>query len=262
MAELERLDAVVAHAVSADPEERYVSAREMAADLALTLEPASPAEVASWVTGNGTRCSGLARGDGRRVVPHHRPGDDAGPASEPPTLVKTTADALLPIIVAELEDAAALHTVAEIAHAQGTLIVPLLTPPGDASDHILEVHVPGEDKPMLFLARAAGAPGERGFPLRLRPYGVWTEPSPARPDSPTASVLARGSMRRSITESHSRDLTFSGSAADLVERDVLGRTLHVQGGRLVLEERLAEEAEAPCTAHDIPTTSDAMSPSR
>ena len=50
MAELERLDAVVAHAVSVDPEERYISAREMAADLALTLEPASPAEVASWVT--------------------------------------------------------------------------------------------------------------------------------------------------------------------------------------------------------------------
>jgi serine/threonine-protein kinase len=237
---LERLDAVVTRAITDDPEERYSSARQMATDLALTLDPASPSDVADWVVATASEVlasrteliASLTNADDGGFE-----GNESARLSEPPTLVKDLATPLLPIIVADLADAGELRTITEIAEQEGTVIVPLLTPPQDTGDHVLEVHVPEHEKPTLFLARPAGPPEERGFPLVVRPHGVWREPLPGRVDAKTASVRARVRTRRSLTESHSRDLTFS-DPADLVEPNVLGRTLSVQGGRLVLEERL------------------------
>lgn len=241
MAELARLEAVMMRAVSQGRAARYESAHEMAGELALSLDPASPEDIAAWVTSTAhdvlsVRAEMVA--ELNRVVASAGAEDGAAPDSEPPTLALPD-PTLLPIIVADLVDKSALTAVAAVAEARGTMFVPLLNPPADAGDHVLEVHIPEEEEPMLFFARPVGGPETRGFPLALRPHGTRVRSDDAEPPSPAESVEAREAVVHALSESHSRDLTFSGSAEQAhVEANVLGRTLQVQGGRLVLEERL------------------------
>ena len=61
--------------------------------------------------------------------------------------------------------------VEELAAARATCLVPLIDAPVDASLHVLEVTTPDDAEPLLVLAEPLGGPTERGFPLRLHPYG-------------------------------------------------------------------------------------------
>jgi serine/threonine-protein kinase len=77
----------------------------------------------------------------------------------------------LPVLVADLADAAARRFLNEVAHSRGEAWVPLLAAPADASRHILEVYTPGGVEPLRVYADPLGAPGKDGFPLRLTPLG-------------------------------------------------------------------------------------------
>jgi serine/threonine-protein kinase len=149
--------------------------------------------------------------------------------------VKTPVDELLPIIVADLADAAARDFLTSLAASHGTVLVPLLGAPVDGGEHVLEVHVPDETEPTLFYASPVGPPASDGsFPLCLRPFGqrATTEP---RAESPTGQVAARRSTSHSLSEAHTRDLT-SGAGAGRVEANVLGRT--IASAKLEIEARI------------------------
>ena len=101
-----------------------------------------------------------------------------------------SSDALLPVLVAELADRSARAMVEELAAARATCLVPLIDAPVDASLHVLEVTTPDDLEPLLVLAEPLGGPTERGFPLRLHPYGSPPEkrslpPPPGAPALPS-----------------------------------------------------------------------------
>jgi serine/threonine protein kinase len=237
MTELQHIDRVVMRALARDPAVRHQNARDMALDICAAVEPAEREDVAAWV--RGTAHDVLeSRAAIVREIESRADEDDQGPESEPPTLQRN-ATALLPIIVCDLANAAARDTLAQVAAQEGVLLVPLLAAPVDAGDHLLEVHVPGEEMPVLFMARPAGPPEADGFPLHVRRYGAFpstpTAAAPPRAESKTGQVAARTFNHRSLTASHTRDLT-GGLGPAAIEADVLGRSLG--GGELVLVERL------------------------
>ncbi|MBS2019981.1 MAG: protein kinase [Deltaproteobacteria bacterium] len=231
---LERLDRIVMRAVSIDPEERYASAQEMALDVALALDPATREDVGAWV--EKIAHDVLAPRAARVAEILEGP---AEPEPESVTLVNDDALALLPIIVADLADAGAVAELTAIAEARGIALVPLMNAPGDATDHVLEVLVPGQERPALFVARPMGPPTGGAFPLALRPHGAARTLSPLRADVSTGRFTARTESRRELSVGHTKDLTSSRSGpGEVIELTVLGRTLSVQGGQVVLEERL------------------------
>ncbi len=144
-------------------------------------------------------------------------------------------DALLPVLVAELADAAARRMVEELAQARRVCLVPVVDPPVDASLHVLEITTPEERRPLLVLAEPAGAPTERGFPLRLHPYDAPPRGrSTASELGPTPSVRATRTRPTTLSKRHTRDLLGEESfgeanldaeadAAALVGREIAGK---------------------------------------
>jgi serine/threonine-protein kinase len=154
-------------------------------------------------------------------------------------------DALLPELVAELADEDARRMIEELAQARRVCIVPVLDAPVDASMHVLEVTTPGRE-PLLLLAEPVGAPTERGFPLRLHPYGSapsreGVEAPPSKPESLPSVKTSKKSLRRrptTLTPLHTQDLLGDsirreGSNPDAVEA-LVGRD--IAAGKLVVEE--------------------------
>lgn len=146
-------------------------------------------------------------------------------------------DALLPVLVAELEDGARALIV-EAASTRKTILVPLVDAPVDASLHVLEVTTPSESMPLVVLAEPAGAPTEQGFPLTLHPIdSPPTAPSLVpQPGEPLPSVRARRARPITLTKHHTRDLlgdaappssSLGSNPAALVGREI--------GGKLVVE---------------------------
>jgi len=231
MRELEALDRVVARAVATSPAERYVSALDMAMDLARAVPPAAPDEVARWVRAvarDVLESRAAMVSDMTRSSDAHTQTTAVSGGRDP------AADSLLPIIVADLVDEGARDYLLGVALAHGTVLVPLVTAPADGGDHVLEVHVPGEPEPTLFVARPAGPPEPAGFPLTLSPFGAVSLAREAKP-SAARKLEARTHSQHELSPHHSRELSQQG-AGFLVEAEVLGRRL--QGGRLELVERL------------------------
>jgi len=151
-------------------------------------------------------------------------------------------DVLLPVLVAELADASAREQVLELAAARAIALVPLVDPPVDASLHVLEVTIPGQDAPLLVLAEPVGAPVDHGFPLRLHPYGdpprERTAPSHRAedPDRELPSLRATRTREPTLTRHHTRDLLGDRApetpkatdVTDLVGREIAGK-LVVEG---------------------------------
>lgn len=171
--------------------------------------------------------------------------------------VSDDADLLLPVLVAELADEDARRMVEEFARARRTVLVPLVDPPGDASLHVLEVTTPGNTEPLLVMAEPAGAPTERGFPLRLRAYdpsragppsskpppihvpvpGTGTVPPSSRSGMP--SLRATRARPATLTAHHTRDLLGpppQETEDELLSEDLTGREL--AGGKFVVEEQV------------------------
>ena len=146
-------------------------------------------------------------------------------------------DALLPVLVAELADKSARAMVQELAAARATCIVPLIDAPVDASLHVLEVTTPDDPEPLLVLAEPLGGPTERGFPLRLHPYGSppaqrSLPPPPGAPALP--SLRATRTRPATLTKHHTRDLAgdyarveveSGGALENLIGRELAGKLL-------------------------------------
>jgi serine/threonine protein kinase len=151
--------------------------------------------------------------------------------------VSDPSDALLPVLVAELADTSARAMVQELAAARAICIVPLIDAPVDASLHVLEVTTPDDPEPLLVLAEPVGAPTERGFPLRLHPYG---SPPAQRSLPPPAGAPSIPSLRATrtrpatLTKHHTRDLAgdysrvgvdTAGAPENLIGRELAGKLL-------------------------------------
>ncbi len=150
-------------------------------------------------------------------------------------------DALLPVLVAELADEDARRRVEELAEARGTALVPLIDAPVDASLHVLEVTTPGQTEPLLVLAEPLGPPTERGFPLRLHPYGSppaqrSLPPPPGEAGSPSLpSLRATRTRPATLTRHHTRDLLGESPVpheSSAKPEDMIGREL---AGKLIVE---------------------------
>ena len=74
--------------------------------------------------------------------------------------------ALLPVLVADLNEASARDFLEEVARENEEAWVPLVSAPMDTSRHLLEVYTPGAE-PLRLIAEPTGPPTEHGFPLRL-----------------------------------------------------------------------------------------------
>ena len=149
------------------------------------------------------------------------------------------ADALLPVLVAELADEAARAMVAELAEKRATALIPLIDAPVDASLHVLEVTTPDHAEPLLVLAEPLGGPTERGFPLRLHPYGSpparpSVRPPPGVSDPSLPNLRATRTRPATLTKHHTRDLLGEGApqTSSSAVTELLGREL---AGKLIVE---------------------------
>src|SRR5262249_38983111 len=125
-----------------------------------------------------------------------------------------------------------------VAAAGGEICVPLVTAPIDGSMHVLEVHTPGQDEPLLLLAEPLDAPAdpENGFLLRLATFAPVSESrrvDPTTPDDP-AAIRPRVTTSHNLSASHAASL--SPGARPSPPEDHVGRLL--AGGKLVIEERI------------------------
>ncbi len=150
----------------------------------------------------------------------------------------TELDALLPVLVAELADDEARRKVEELAAIRGTALVPLIDAPVDASLHVLEVTTPGHREPLLVLCEPLGGPEDRGFPLRLHPYGsppVQRSIAPPPGSSSLPSLRATRTRPVTLTRHHTRDLLGESRGPSSVKdtpEAIVGREL---AGKLVVE---------------------------
>jgi eukaryotic-like serine/threonine-protein kinase len=145
---------------------------------------------------------------------------------------------LLPVLVAELADDAARKLVEDLARERRVCLIPILDPPIDASLHVLEITTPGEQAPLVLLAEPAGLPTEKGFPLRLHPFGSPPHGAAmAAGEGPIPSVRATRTRPSTLSPKHTRDLLGEEQpslreanldAAALVDREI--------AGKLVIEE--------------------------
>jgi serine/threonine-protein kinase len=137
---------------------------------------------------------------------------------------------LLPVLVSDLVSEEALDFLWGVALAGGTARVPLIAPPIDATDHLLEVYSPGAKEPLVVVATPAGLPDEEGFPLRLRPAQV---SKPRKTTTTQPDLRPKRRTAPTLTKRHSRDL--EGGAPEIAEpQSLVGRA--ISGGRLVIEE--------------------------
>jgi serine/threonine-protein kinase len=152
------------------------------------------------------------------------------------SMLSSPPEELYPVVVADLADDEA-HDVLEAAAFTGSRVyLPLDSAPVNASEHVLEVHIPSLAEPLLYLALPLGPPTDDGFPMRIKPMPN-TKPSGVMSTAtPAVGGVVRG--RRSTTgmtlsASHTADLSQAGPLPKGPEDTILGRAL--AGGKLVIE---------------------------
>jgi serine/threonine protein kinase len=145
---------------------------------------------------------------------------------------------ILPILVAELEDAGGADYLLGVALAGGVARVPLISAPMDGSEHALEIYTPGSTEPLVLMARSAGGPTPEGFPLKLRLVEGSLRPAskpPPPPPSKVPSLRPKQPTAHTLTARHTHDLeSEGGKPAHNPRLDLVGRTL--AGGKLIIEE--------------------------
>src|SRR3954464_354488 len=95
-------------------------------------------------------------------------------------------EALLPGLVADRADDEAQEVLEAAAFTGSQVYVPLDAAPVNASQHVLEVHVPSMAEPLYFLAQPLGPPTEDGFPMRLSAMPDALPTTASRSDVPPA----------------------------------------------------------------------------
>ena len=141
---------------------------------------------------------------------------------------------LLPVLVADLADDEA-HEILEAAAFTGSQIfVPLDTAPVNASQHVLEVHLPSMAEPLFYLAQPLGPPTEGGFPMRISPMPD-ALPSAGAGHMPASAVVRsrRAATSMALSASHTADLSHVGRLPTGPDDQLLGRAL--AGGKLMIE---------------------------
>lgn len=143
---------------------------------------------------------------------------------------------LLPILVADLADDEA-HEVLEAAVFTGSQVyVPLDAAPVNASEHVLEVHLPSMAEPLFYLALPLGPPTDDGFPMRISamPNATPSAAIGSGGQAPSGVVRSRrASTSMTLSASHTADLSQVGPLPTGPDDTILGRAL--AGGKLLME---------------------------
>ena len=142
---------------------------------------------------------------------------------------------LLPVLVADLADDEAKEVLDAAAFTGSQVYVPLDTAPVNASQHVLEVHLPSMAEPLYYLALPLGPPTEDGFPMRISAMPDARPSTPSmRPPSLNGVVRSRrATTSMTLSASHTADLSHVGPLPTGPEDSILGRAL--AGGKLLME---------------------------
>ena len=119
---------------------------------------------------------------------------------------------LLPVLVADLADDEAKEILDAAAFTGSQVSVPLDTAPVNASQHVLEVHLPGTAEPLFYLALPLGPPTEDGFPMRIQQMPD-AKLLGARSDAPPPHAVVRSrraTTSMTLSASHTADLSHVG----------------------------------------------------
>ena len=144
-------------------------------------------------------------------------------------------DDMLPVLVADLADDEAQAVLDAAASAGSQVYVPLDAAPVNASQHMLEVHLPSAPEPLFYLALPLGPPTEDGFPMRIQRL---SDARPlARNEGPrgTNGLVRAGRVPSGLklSASHTADLFLADDITRQSADSILGRAL--AGGKLVIE---------------------------
>jgi serine/threonine-protein kinase len=142
---------------------------------------------------------------------------------------------LLPVLVADLADDEA-HEILEAAAFTGSQIyVPLDVAPVNATQHVLEVHLPSMAEPLFYFALPLGPPTEDGFPMRISAIDSQLPRSATSDHPPSGSVVRsrRATTSMALSASHAADLSHVGPLPTGPDEPLLGRAL--AGGKLMIE---------------------------
>ena len=142
---------------------------------------------------------------------------------------------LLPVLVADLADDEA-HEILEAAAFTGSPIyVPLDVAPVNATQHVLEVHLPSMAEPLFYFALPLGPPTEDGFPMRISPIDSQPERAGQSDHPASGSVVRsrRATTSMTLSASHTADLSQVGPLPTGPDEPLLGRAL--AGGKLLIE---------------------------
>jgi len=158
-------------------------------------------------------------------------GFDSSMASLPP-------EDLMPVLVADLADDEATEILEAAAFTGGKVYLPLETAPVNATQHVLEVHLPGIAEPLFYLCQPLGPPTEDGFPMRIArmPDAPLAAGAPRRDTPAPGSAVVRGrrsSTSLTLSPSHTADLSQVGPLPKDPEEALAGRAL--SGGKLMME---------------------------
>ena len=115
---------------------------------------------------------------------------------------------LLPVLVADLADDEAQEVLEAAAFTGSQVYVPLDAAPVNATEHVLEVHIPSMAEPLFFLALPLGPPTAEGFPMRIRamPDAAPTGRTEAPPGMNGVVRGRRSTTGMTLSASHTADL--------------------------------------------------------
>ncbi len=142
---------------------------------------------------------------------------------------------LLPVLLADLADDEA-HEILEAAAFTGSPIyVPLDVAPVNATQHVLEVHLPSMAEPLFYFALPLGPPTEDGFPMRISSIDAQPERAGQGGHPASGSVVRsrRATTSMTLSASHTADLSQVGPLPTGPDEPLLGRAL--AGGKLMIE---------------------------
>jgi serine/threonine-protein kinase len=142
---------------------------------------------------------------------------------------------LLPVLVADLADDEAKEVLDAAAFTGSQVYVPLDTAPVNASQHVLEVHLPTMAEPLFYLALPQGPPTEHGFPMRIQQMPD-ARPAGGRSEAPPSNGVVRSrraTTSMTLSASHTADLSRASPLPQEPVDSIIGRAL--AGGKLMME---------------------------
>jgi hypothetical protein len=144
----------------------------------------------------------------------------------------------LPVLIARLTDRAVAIGYAKAALKRSVAIVALDAPPERGGDHLLLVHAPGLDEPIMLAAAPVGEPTDGMYPLRLGP----------RDDFGEGSLIALLAQHGALSVPPGPSGSAGPRAASVRPPTLMELAREVQSGRGPREGRVAVDAPAATPA--------------